>query len=132
MAYVYRDTRGQAIGPITKPMSTKPESSADGKPHHSKLAGKGQFWLNNHATLKPSDLHVTDVTKPETNPERQLLACVRLAQKIHLDRQPLLNTRKRCEQLAEKDGVYFVKTQIVDEVNGPVGTERCLQQNSQS
>ena len=57
------------------------------------------------------------VTKPETNPERQLLFCVRLVQKIHLDRQHLVNTRKCFEPVAEKDGVYFVKTQIVDEVN---------------
>ena len=78
--------------------------------------GKRQIWPKIGNDLRQYDFHGVEVTKP-------ILSVSYLREngtETHLAREPFLNYGDRREPLIKKNGVYFVKAQIVHEVKGTI------------
>ena len=83
---------------------------------------KSQIWLKIGNNLKQHDFHVVEVTKP-------ILSVSHLCEnrtETHTSREVLfLKYSDEREPLIKKNGVHFVKTQIVHKVKGTI--ESCVQ-----
>ena len=80
--------------------------------------GKRQIWLKIGHHLRQYVFHVLEVTKP-------ILSVSYVCEngtETHLAREPFLKYGDRREPLIKKNGVYFVKAQIVHKIKGTIGS----------